>query len=106
MGERDMNRQVEMKHTPRPWVAEKGSQSFDNITALHNGDRVVIARVYTWGDEQWANARLIAAAPEILESLLMMISWAQATVQPQLGLDSLPHGFNKAMKAIEKAVGA
>ena len=59
------------KHTPGPWDAfKRGSQGVSNYTSIEK-DRREFARVYH-GDrfiDSEANARLIAAAPDLLEAL-------------------------------------
>lgn len=52
-------------HTPKPWHIE---EQWHGI-AIKAGKRTV-ARTSPWSNqEEWANARLIAAAPELLESI-------------------------------------
>lgn len=57
------------KHTPGPWVIHQSTaESWPEILAP-NGT-VPLARINsTWRGEALANARLIAAAPELLEAL-------------------------------------
>jgi hypothetical protein len=66
----------ELKHTPGPWVPEFG-ESY-RVRAKQDGGQVAIMMNLKGqhgligrrtGDEVAANARLIAAAPELLESL-------------------------------------
>lgn len=61
------------KHTPGPWAANKPTQS--NGRAEVYAGPMLVAQAFNWmldaeGDEQcWADARLIACAPELLEAL-------------------------------------
>ena len=61
------------KHTPGPWTANKPTQS-NGRAEVHAGP-MLVAQAFNWlldaeGDEQcWADARLIATAPELLEAL-------------------------------------
>ncbi len=61
------------KHTPAPWVFEKGqvgNKSDANLPILP------VATIETYalsGDSAEANARLIAAAPELLEALELAV---------------------------------
>lgn len=61
------------KHTPGPWAANKPTQS--NGRAEVYAGPMLVAQAFNWmldaeGDEQcWADARLIAAAPDLLEAL-------------------------------------
>ena len=60
------------KHTPGPWKAEKYCIWANN----HNGS-VYIAGTQTGidTDQQKANARLIAAAPDLLEAAKIVAYW-------------------------------
>lgn len=57
----------EQTHTPGPWDVD----GRDIFCRLHSGSsiKVVVAKVAGSDDEADANARLIAAAPEMLEAL-------------------------------------
>lgn len=67
------------KHTPGPWFIEDGrTKKIDHLNVFHVNDKTpgaassVIAKVtcrLTWYEEQTANARLIAAAPDLLAAL-------------------------------------
>ncbi len=61
----------ESKHTPGPWTLEKGHAVGSVIAEA--GDYSITAPdgVHDWfsADVEMANARLIAAAPELLEAL-------------------------------------
>lgn len=65
-----MNREIEAKHTPGPWkVFNAGphynNQAIDNLQIQYGEDGECISdHVYTQAD-----ARLIAAAPELMEAL-------------------------------------
>lgn len=64
------------KHTPGPWLIEAQNCHFGDIATVHNTDEKWVT-IYAphWMEtgmdekEQSANARLIAAAPELLEAL-------------------------------------
>ena len=56
------------KYTPGPWVAKAGLSNWD-ITTPYGQTSLIIARINTHRVEQAHNARLIAAAPELLEAL-------------------------------------
>jgi hypothetical protein len=82
----------ETKHTPGPWhtAGDQGVQI--------RSQRDQIAKVWTMRGNEWkANARLIAAAPELLEALKDMIVL-------QAGTSSDPvETLRKARAAIAKA---
>ena len=64
-----------MKHTPGPWLIQQGDEWTGGIVTLHgyNEDGTpiywTVASYNRQRDEAKANARLIAAAPELLEAL-------------------------------------
>lgn len=91
-------------HTPGPWKRRKKWKSDNKALEIYHPDRSIespfvpnaIAIVEDWQDEEsLANARLIAAAPELLEALEAVISVADR--------DTLI--FRKAHEAIAKAKG-
>lgn len=55
-----------MKHTPGPWNYNEGTR--DVIVSKNGYNDVLIAQLYKIGSQHEANARLIAAAPELLEA--------------------------------------
>ena len=63
------------KHTPGPWTTQNDGRDIINIQHSNNDPGAismtlakVIARM-TWRSQAEANARLIAAAPDLLEAL-------------------------------------
>ena len=91
------------KHTPGPWKA--GSRS---VTAPETEDRLALdVRLYggNSGDHR-ANARLIAAAPDLLLALRML----HAETADYIRLNNLGGMDNQCMQlaraALAKAVGA
>ncbi|MDQ3040040.1 MAG: hypothetical protein M3R16_09630 [Pseudomonadota bacterium] len=99
-------------HTPGPWILAPDERHCEiEITATSRKGRVCIGKVETgfsepFESEQWANARLIAAAPDLLEALnglLGAASLGAATGKP-FAIDS--PGIVAARAAIAKANGA
>jgi hypothetical protein len=72
------NREVKtMKHTPGPWEIEGEGQDVVGILAM--GHNHFIAKLSGWATEiQDANARLIAAAPDLLEACKVALSIIEA----------------------------
>jgi hypothetical protein len=86
------------KHTPGPWKA--GSRS---VTALETEDRLGMdVRLYGGSaSDNRANARLIAAAPDLLEALQPFMA-----LEPELWSDiRVKRAFVIARTAIAKATG-
>lgn len=94
------------KHAPGPWTSQG--------LAIVASDRSFVGRLYPWcADPQdaecaKANARLISAAPELLEALEMAVQhydeWASADLPDYLDEARLPW-LAPARAAITKAKG-
>ena len=83
-------------HTSGPWYAEKLDASPDHSWVI-NSELVEIARLPEWPDHQAeaeANARLIAAAPDMLDALRRL-------THPMASDDDLTH----ALAVIAKVEG-
>jgi hypothetical protein len=95
------------KHTPGPWNYAHGST--DLLT--HDGDDVAYVDTAIPNrskSEQLANARLIAAAPDLLEALQILSETAGrvaqgAAVIDERGFNTLSHSISAALAAIDKA---
>jgi hypothetical protein len=62
------------KHTPGPWFVTEGGQYIEAARYEHGG-RQIVGKPQGDNPEQWnANARLMAAAPELLEALKLALS--------------------------------
>lgn len=91
------------KHTSGPWIVVLGSvrHQYDTVERVvaANGRRVMQGNhPFRADEEQLANARLIAAAPELLEAVWGLLRLAQSRV-------SGDPAITKALAAIEKAEG-
>ena len=91
------------KWTPGPWTANKPTR--DNGRAEVHAGCMLVAQAFNWmldaeGDEQcWADARLIAAAPDLLEAL--------KAAEPYLRHANVAYNvYVQARAAIAKAEGA
>jgi hypothetical protein len=94
-----------MKHTPGPWKINR--HGYESLYACHEfveGDSG-IGVCGIWHPEshreQDANARLIAAAPELLEALKQVVAWMDAPGDSAFGDAQL----QTARDAISKATG-
>lgn len=93
----------EQSHTPGPWEIERYSdgliQIVGNVRAVsdHEEHVTTVVEAVTRGDE--ANARLIAAAPELLEALRACVSRITDEVADAEFLDEV----EQARAAIAKA---
>lgn len=86
-----------MTHTPGPWeAADRGDYGdFDGNSRVVLGDDRRIAVVQHSGtDEDEANARLITAAPDMLEALQVFVEHRSRVFHAQMrdDLDSIPTG--------------
>lgn len=107
-----------MKHAPGPWALNESvyGDNFMAVSAPNHGElATVVIRMSepSWGERQKteeleANARLIAAAPELLGALEMAVKhyeeWASARQPHDLDEASLPW-LAPARAAIAKARG-
>ena len=81
---------MEAKHTPGPWKVDKEltSRSGEWLIAMDAGDKgrgIAIAETRVATGAELANARLIAAAPELLEALQLIADTdpVDAALDPQ-----------------------
>lgn len=84
------------KHTPGPWerLTFSNHELQADFAMVKIGERVHMVG-YSGGD--WANARLIAAAPELLEALEMVMRRGR--------IDDSEEAMNQVAAAIAKAKG-
>lgn len=92
---------MKTEHTPGPWIEFRDAESHDIIAP----DGVHIARMEPRNGrepqkEQDADARLIAAAPELLAALAGMLEWARRVKGRNPGPE-----IAEAQAAIAKAEG-
>lgn len=87
-----------INHTPGPWVIGRSRRGHD-VVMVDTASGTAICDVYGDSDDRPANARLIAAAPDLLEALETLyraVCIADADLRP---------GEELAREAIAKAKG-
>ena len=90
------------KHTPGPW---KTLKTFGGVTIILDPDDKSVAYLRGYKHPYKANARLIAAAPDLLGALAEMYSESEKAMQV-LGIPMLSADWHeKARAAIAKATG-
>ena len=94
---------TETKHTPGPWKTRKGF--FSDAVEIYKPKHLMkpfipteIAIIRSEGPEGEANARLISAAPELLEALQAFVKYADDVNDDSPELD-------RARSAVAKATG-
>lgn len=98
------------KHTPGPWVTDEVDHDapYENIKIKAGNHHTVCtvwiddAPVHDFNAMQYANARLIAAAPELLEALKLCASVCAGHTMHK---DGLVKALEAARAAIAKATG-
>ena len=101
-----------MKHTPGPWKAVIASYSEDNLSWLACADVVTprgatLVRFegtqdYQKNDEYEANARLIAAAPELAEEVQTLLDVIERGTETPEDLEGI---IENAKRVLAKARG-
>ena len=85
------------KHTPGPWCAVE-----DTIFKDYGDKAYPVASVESWGEDTDHNARLIAAAPDLLEALKELVKSTAPICDGSYG-DEMDNAFLRARAAIKKA---
>jgi len=105
-----MNTQTQINHTPGPWITFIRTFGPEVITDNEAGKRLASLHWATCRDidenESIANARLIAAAPELLEACKLALGQLEG-VNPTSGVhsSSLSADIRIIKEAISKAEG-
>jgi hypothetical protein len=99
-------REEAMSHTPGPWHAEFGPQGGYVISDDERGHTVCLRSPWPMRmGESEANARLIAAAPDLLSALEALVNGpGEGRVSPSEP-DSFERRIDRARRAIAKAKG-
>lgn len=89
------------EHTPKPWrISDHG----DGTSLIYGTGGVDIADTRSSANQK-ANARLIAAAPDLLAALKTMSAMWHAYVGPDNYDGHAAKAFSDAVAAIQKATG-
>ena len=96
------------KHTPGPWYVGSGTYEGRNIYSVASVTddegftyQPIVASAEDDGIKCWdANARLIAAAPDLLDELLSVLDWAVTEQSPLRNQE-----IESIRKVIAKATG-
>lgn len=104
----------EMKHTPGPWATEYMESPRGGYAQQIFDANLVLVATAAWypvkvgesttATNREANARLIAAAPELLEALEWYVRNDDTNVG-QEGNEFYEEGLNRGLAAIAKATG-
>jgi hypothetical protein len=93
---------MSIKHTPAPWTYSSKIMTGEiAITACEGKDLKHVATIpmlttyAATGEEYTANVKLIASAPELLESLIVMLKYCD--------IERYPLAVQQALAAINKA---
>ncbi len=97
------------KHTEGPWSSPQNKSQYSNVRDLHDANGVRFAHIQfgapgrELGDaEIEANARLIAAAPELLSALQQAIAWMDGE---RTAIDALANARAIIAKATTASAG-
>lgn len=101
---------MEFKHSPAPWLTSRRECHIGSIATIHgceNNDWIEIRSTNWHGQSvQEANARLIAAAPELLEALIEIVEMQSKNYGNGMVTHmQLANLAKKAKIVIEKALG-
>ena len=98
---------MKTKHTPGPWVVVGEPNQYLVGSPCHEetGNRRIVCRVsgQLSVQSEEANARLIAAAPSMLEALRVIAEWDPAASPSEPGGMSIMDAIDIAQAAIRKA---
>jgi hypothetical protein len=91
-------------HTPGPWISRRGTIGTVkyHIAEMMPSSYPDMPPGFAPADEQEANARLIAAAPELLEALLNLLPLAESAMK-ECGQYDIRAELHEARAAIAKA---
>lgn len=88
------------KHTPAPWIVKAQGEANEFVLMTSNMKWIAAFRQNgeMWTQEQEANAKVIEAAPDLLEALNDLLAWANISDN-----SSSVYLRDKCLQAIKKA---
>lgn len=97
--------QTKVKHTPGPWRVASWEYAGDDLNVDAKGRGFICLAGKRGDGEAEANARLIAAAPELLEGARQVVEWRDLIRQNYPDMAGLIRGMDDLAAAIAKAEG-
>lgn len=93
-------------HTPGPWaVLNDGDDEYAPVVGIEGGKRIADVYQCRTDSEATANARLIAAAPELLAALKLTERWMMSPSIPEGARHAMPiHDVRDAIAKAEAPV--
>lgn len=98
-------------NTPGPWIVAISDDNQDLLVKAEHGGIIICdcnmypAKDGTFDDEQEANARLIAAVPDLLEACEKLLGVAHDAKQGAYDIEQAGSAYHAALLAIAKAKG-
>jgi len=86
------------EHTPGEWKSYQTEKGYSIESTSESGSLIPVATIHRFYKNSQANAKLIAAAPDLLEACKLFLEFDK-----QGGLDLRQKVFNAVDKAIKKA---
>lgn len=84
---------MKTKHTPGPWHVSDNNVQWEILNENKNEIACVLTSDIPNDDEIFANAKLIATAPKLLEALQNLLTWREGTIN-----------HNRAIKDAEELI--
>ena len=98
-----------IKHTPGPWLFDEERDAITTHNRITTGKTRIATVELGWAEpfesEQIANARLIAATPDLLEALQNIAEYWNQDQNETAMADACWHAIHTAHAAIAKATG-
>jgi len=93
---------MKTQHTPGEWNIYQTEKGYSIESTSKSGSLIPIAQVHRFYANAKTNAKLMAAAPEMLEALKDIRAWYENNHEKYFGTYT-PVCFSKGLSAIKKA---